>query len=59
MMGKRQTLTSDNLLPSWDGRDIVELLDVATVAPGRFRSRLVEMNEHGRIYGGQMLWVKR
>ena len=54
-MGRREILTTDEFLPSWDGRDIVDLLDVATVAPGRFRSRLVERNEHGHIYGGQML----
>jgi acyl-CoA thioesterase-2 len=42
-------------LPSWDGRDIADLLDLAMVAPDRFRSRSSERNEHGRIYGGQML----
>jgi acyl-CoA thioesterase II len=55
MMGKREILMADEPLPTWDGRDVVDLLDVATVGPGRFRSRFAERNEHGRIYGGQML----
>ncbi len=55
MMGRREILTMDELLPTWDGRDIADLLDLATIAPNRFRSRFAERNEHGRIYGGQML----
>ena len=39
----------------WDGGDVAALLDLAEVAPGRFRNRLAEANEHGRIYGGQLL----
>lgn len=55
MMGKREILTTEDSLPSWDGRDIVDLLDLARLAPNQFRSRCAERNEHGRIYGGQML----
>jgi acyl-CoA thioesterase-2 len=39
----------------WDGWDVAGLLDLAEIAPGRFRSRRSERNEHGRIYGGQLL----
>lgn len=41
--------------PEWDGRDVAALLDLAEVAPGRFRSQRSERNENGRIYGGQLL----
>jgi len=46
---------TDNQNPAWDGRDVAELLDVAAQGGGRFRSRCSETNEHGRVYGGQML----
>lgn len=39
----------------WDGRDVAALLDLSQIAPGGFRSRFAEPNEHGRIYGGQLL----
>jgi acyl-CoA thioesterase-2 len=42
-------------LPMWDGRDVADLLDLAPVEPNLFRSRCGEANEHGRVYGGQML----
>ena len=41
--------------PEWDGRDIGDLLRLARVSQGRFQSRRAETNEHGRIYGGQIL----
>ena len=44
-----------NPLPSWDGRDIADLLDLTALPSQRFRSRLSERNEHGRVFGGQML----
>jgi acyl-CoA thioesterase-2 len=43
------------LLPEWDGRDIASLLGLARLADGRFRSQRAETNEHGRIFGGQIL----
>ena len=42
-------------LPAWDGADVADLLDLAPLGADRFRSRLSERNEHGRVYGGQML----
>ena len=45
----------DEQTPAWDGADIAGLLDLASPQPGRFRSRLAEVNEHGRVYGGQLL----
>jgi acyl-CoA thioesterase-2 len=41
--------------PEWDGRDVAALLDLAEIGEGRFRSQCCERNEHGRIYGGQLL----
>ena len=41
--------------PTWDGRDVADLLHVSVIAPNRFRARFNERNEHGRIYGGQLL----
>ena len=41
--------------PRWDGRDVADLLDLSAIAPDRFRARFNERNEHGRIYGGQLL----
>ena len=41
--------------PAWDGQDLAQLLDLAPLGPGRFRSRCYEANDNGRIYGGQML----
>ena len=41
--------------PEWDGRDIGDLIRLARISPSRFRSRRAETNEHGRIYGGQIL----
>lgn len=35
--GKREILTTEDSLPSWDGRDIVDLLDLARLAPNHFR----------------------
>ena len=46
---------TETLAPSWDGREVADLLDLAPIAANRFRSRLGETNEHGRIYGGQLL----
>ena len=39
----------------WDGRDISDLLGLSRASESRFRSRFAETNEHGRIYGGQIL----
>jgi acyl-CoA thioesterase-2 len=41
--------------PNWNGRDVAALLELTPNAANRFRSRLGERNEHGRIYGGQLL----
>jgi acyl-CoA thioesterase II len=41
--------------PAWDGRDLADLLELAPVGAGRFRSRFGERNENGRLYGGQLL----
>ena len=41
--------------PEWDGRDIGDLLGLARLSESRFRSLRAETNEHGRIYGGQIL----
>jgi acyl-CoA thioesterase-2 len=40
---------------SWDVRDVIDLLSLSTVSNNRFRSRRSEINEHGRVYGGQLL----
>jgi acyl-CoA thioesterase-2 len=45
----------DERTPPWDGVDISDLLGLAAPQPGRFRSRVGEINEHGRVYGGQLL----
>jgi acyl-CoA thioesterase II len=39
----------------WDGKDIADLLGLTRTAEGSFRTRRAETNEHGRIYGGQLL----
>ena len=39
----------------WDGQAIAELLGFERLSEGRFRTRRAETNEHGRIYGGQLL----
>ncbi len=54
-MGKQDTAITKCPAPDWDGRAIADLLDLTALAPDRFRSRLSERNEHGRIYGGQLL----
>jgi len=54
-MRERSSPTTVESVSIWDGRDILDLIDLSTVAPDRFRSRFNERNEHGRIYGGQML----
>ena len=46
---------TDHPAPSWDGRDVPDLLDLTPIAAGLFRSRVGEKNEHGRVYGGQLL----
>lgn len=39
----------------WEGHDLATLLDLAEIAPGRFRNRRSERNENNRIFGGQLL----
>jgi acyl-CoA thioesterase-2 len=41
--------------PSWNGRDVADLLGLEQIAPLRFRTCFNEINENGRVYGGQML----
>ena len=41
--------------PAWDGRDIADLLGLSPNGQDRFQSRCSERNEHGRIYGGQLM----
>jgi acyl-CoA thioesterase II len=45
----------DEQTPAWDGAEIADLLALASPQPGHFRSLLAEVNEHGRVYGGQLL----
>jgi acyl-CoA thioesterase II len=47
-------MTAD-AVPIFDGGDIAELLGLTPLAGGGFRSRSGERNEHGRIFGGQLL----
>jgi acyl-CoA thioesterase-2 len=46
---------AEGVAPSWNGEDVADLLDLAPGGDGRFSSRLGERNEHGRIFGGQLL----
>jgi acyl-CoA thioesterase-2 len=46
---------TEDTVPLWDGRDVADLLDLAPIGDGRFRARRNERNEHGRVYGGQLL----
>ena len=46
---------TDARAAAWDGVDIAELMNLDQPRPGRFRSRLGEINENGRVYGGQLL----
>jgi acyl-CoA thioesterase II len=39
----------------WDGKDVEDLLGLTRISESSFRTRRAETNEHGRIYGGQML----
>ncbi len=39
----------------WDERDLVALLTLDAIGPGRFRTRHGDPNENGRSYGGQLL----
>jgi acyl-CoA thioesterase-2 len=48
-------VVTETLAPSWNGHDVARLLDLAPIADNQFRSRFGERNEHGRIYGGQLL----
>lgn len=40
---------------TWDGRNVADLLNLAAVGDDRFRSHCSEINERGRVFGGQML----
>jgi acyl-CoA thioesterase-2 len=48
-------LNADDNAPVWDGQDVADLLELASIGDGRFHSRTGERNEHGRVYGGQLL----
>jgi acyl-CoA thioesterase-2 len=52
-LGGHSTATKNPL--EWDGRNVVDLLDLAQISDLRFRTQCAETNEHGRIYGGQIL----
>src|SRR5271169_4845722 len=52
---RRQEFLMGERTPAWDGADIADLLGLAAPESGRFRSRVGEINEHGRVYGGQLL----
>jgi acyl-CoA thioesterase-2 len=39
----------------WDGKGIADLLSLSRTSEGLFRTCRAEANEHGRIYGGQIL----
>jgi acyl-CoA thioesterase II len=39
----------------WDGKDVADLLGLTRISESRFQTRCAETNEHGRIYGGQIL----
>jgi acyl-CoA thioesterase-2 len=45
----------DDLLPTWNGQDLTDLLTLDAPAPFHFRNRLGDANSHGRAYGGQLL----
>jgi acyl-CoA thioesterase-2 len=45
----------EDYTPEWNGLNIIDLLSLAPIGANRFRSRCSERNEHGRVYGGQML----
>ncbi|MFK3800193.1 MULTISPECIES: acyl-CoA thioesterase [unclassified Pseudomonas] len=42
-------------LPSWDQRDLAELLTLDSDGQNRFRSHVCDINVHGEVYGGQLL----
>jgi acyl-CoA thioesterase II len=44
-----------DLAQTWAGPDIRDLLNLTEVGTDHFRSVCNEQNEHGRIYGGQLL----
>jgi acyl-CoA thioesterase-2 len=46
---------TETLAPNGNGRDVADLLELTPITANRFLSRLGERNEHGRIYGGQLL----
>ena len=46
---------TDARAAAWNGIDIAELMDLDQPHAQRFRSRLGEINENGRVYGGQLL----
>ncbi len=48
-------MNADDSAPVWDGQDVADLLDLARIGDGRFRSQTGERNENGRVYGGQLL----
>jgi acyl-CoA thioesterase II len=39
----------------WDGEDVADLLGLTRISESGFQTRCAETNEHGRIYGGQIL----
>ncbi len=46
---------TDECATEWNGVDIGELMELVQPQPRRFRSRMSEINENGRVYGGQLL----
>jgi acyl-CoA thioesterase-2 len=42
-------------LPSWDQRDLAQLLTLDSDGQNRFRSHVCDINVHGEVYGGQLL----
>jgi acyl-CoA thioesterase-2 len=49
-----QSAADDNPM-EWDGANVADLFDLSQISASQFRSRSAEANEHGRIYGGQVL----
>jgi acyl-CoA thioesterase II len=47
--------TPEDHAPTWDGQDVADLLELEPHGERRFRSRIGERNENGRVYGGQLL----
>jgi acyl-CoA thioesterase-2 len=56
VLNMQTTLPAAGENPSeWDGKDVADLLGLTRISESGFQTRCAETNEHGRIYGGQIL----